>query len=47
MLEPYSDKPEESGIMRTPEDAWMPLIDDFVRNVRASELWIGTGLIES
>ena len=37
MLEPYSDKPEESGIMRTPEEAWMSLIDDFVRNVCASD----------
>jgi hypothetical protein len=37
MLEPYSDRPDESGIMRTPEEAWMPLIDDFVRNVSATQ----------
>ena len=33
MLEPYSDRPEETGIMVTPEEAWTGLIDDFVRNV--------------
>jgi hypothetical protein len=33
MLEPYSDRPDQTGIMRTPEGAWIKLIDDFVRNV--------------
>jgi hypothetical protein len=33
MLEPYSDRPEETGIMVTPEEAWTGLIDEFVRNV--------------
>lgn len=38
MLEPYSDRPEETGIMVTPEGAWTSLIDDFVRNVSAYNL---------
>ncbi|GHJ88849.1 hypothetical protein NliqN6_5251 [Naganishia liquefaciens] len=32
LLEPYSDKPEEYGTMRSPEKVWEPLIKDFVRN---------------
>lgn len=33
LIEPYSDKPNEYGIMRTPEEVWPGLIDEFVKNV--------------
>jgi hypothetical protein len=33
LLEPYSDKPDEYGTMRSPEEVWEPLIDEFVSNV--------------
>lgn len=36
MLEPYSDKPDEYGTMRSPEQVWEPLIDSFVSNVSLS-----------
>ncbi|KAI5451613.1 hypothetical protein NCC49_001594 [Naganishia albida] len=32
LLEPYSDRPDEYGTMRSPEEVWEPLIDDFVSN---------------
>ena len=37
MLEPYSDRPDETGIMVTLEEAWTGLIDDFVRNVSMAD----------
>lgn len=33
LLEPYSDRPDEYGTMRSPEQVWEPLIDSFVSNV--------------
>lgn len=32
MLEPYSDRPGETGTMRSPDNVWGPLIDEFVGN---------------
>lgn len=32
MLEPYSDRPSETGTMRSPDEVWGPLIDEFVAN---------------
>lgn len=44
LLEPYSDKPEEYGTMRSPEEVWEPLIEDFVRNV--GRRWLGTVILD-
>lgn len=37
LLEPYSDRPDEYGTMRSPEEVWEPLIDDFVSNVSLTD----------
>lgn len=32
MLEPYSDRPDQVGTMRSPDESWRPLIKEFVEN---------------